>query len=318
MTSYTDEFNKVEEILSSLHDKDYISESTVNFFRKIIKAQYEVRKQLDAIKAPSSLTEETVKAMMINGKPLITWEDVPLKEPYLKKLFQEICEITKKREDSEVRELQRLIDAESNGDLSLRTLIEKLVNHESSYFSSLAKKLKVDEDLLIFVALHLAKPFYESVAEKLKDTIADKVADKVVGNRWLKHYCPVCGSSAQMAKLEKDTGKRMLFCLLCGSEWAFMRVKCPFCSSEEQKSLRFLEEEKSPYRIDLCETCKRYIKTFDERKGGATKGVFIPSVEDLATMYLDIVAEKEGFERSWFFPPSFDELKTNRQRKTLH
>jgi len=35
-------------------------------------------------------------------------------------------------------------------------------------------------------------------------------------------------------------------------------------------------------------------------------------------MYLDIVAEKEGYERSWFFPPSVDELKAGGESKTLH
>ena len=82
--------------------------------------------------------------------------------------------------------------------------------------------------------------------------------------------------------------------------------------------MKFLEQEKSPYRIDVCEQCKRYIKTLDERKGGDEKRAFIPSVEDLATMYLDIVAEKEGYERSWFFPSSVDELKAAGESKTLH
>ena len=312
------DIHKIEETLNHLKGEEYISESTVNFFRDIIRVQYKIKGQLHEIDILCSLTDDEVKEKMQKGKTLISWDNMPLKETLLKELFREICEIMKRQEDSESEEIQRLIDAESSDELELETLIKKLFFHDSVYFHSISKNLKIGEDLLLFVAIHLARPFFEAVAERIKDKIADKVADKVVGNLWLKHYCHVCGSSAQMAKLEKETGKRILYCLLCGSEWVFMRIKCPFCCSEEQKSLRFLEEETGPYRIDLCETCKRYIKTLDERKGGGDKRSYIPSVEDIATMYLDILAEKEGYKRSWFFPPSVDDLRAGGESKTHH
>ena len=309
MDTYNDDIHKIEEGLNRLNDKEYISESTINFFRDIIRAQYKVKKQLGEIKISTYLTEEKVKEMMINGKPLITWDDIPLKESTLKELFQEICGIIKKQENSETEEIQRLIDAESDGAIALDILIEKLFFHDNLYFHTLAGDIKVSEELLLFVALHIARPFFETVAAKLKDRVMDEL--------WIKNCCPVCGSEAQIAKLEKEVGKKILSCLLCGSEWRFMRVKCPFCNNENHKSLKFLEVEGSPYRIDICEQCKRYIKTLDEREGGDDEVAAIPSVADLATMYLDVVAEKEGYERSWFFPPSADELKAA-GKKILH
>ncbi len=302
--------NEIEEGLNRLHDKEYISESSVNFFRDIIRAQYKVKDQLDEIKISSTLSEEKIKEMMINGKPLVTWKDIPLEEAHLKKLFQEICEIIKKQDKNKAEEIQKLIEAESDGTLKLITLIEKLFSQDSTYFYSLTGELKVDEQLLLFLALHLARPFFEAVAEKLNDKVVDEL--------WIKNRCPVCGSGAQIAKLEKEVGKKILNCLLCGSEWRFIRVKCPFCNNEDPKSLKFLEVEGTPYRIDVCDQCKRYIKTLDEKKGGGDTGKVIPSLEDLATMYLDVVAEKEGYEKSWFFPPSVDELKANTESKTRH
>ena len=310
MDTYNEDIHKIEEGLNRLNDKEYISESTINFFRDIIKAQYEVKKKLGEIKISTYLTEEKVKEMMINGKPLITWDDIPLKESFLKELFREICKIIKKQENSEAKEVQRIIDAENDGSLAIDTLIEKLFFHDSLYFQSLAGDIKVSEELLLFVALHIAKPFFESVGEKLNGKVVDEL--------WIKNRCPVCGSEAQIAKLEKEVGKKMLSCLLCGSEWRFMRIKCPFCNNEDHRSLKFLEVEGSPYRIDVCEQCKRYIKTIDEREGGEDKDAIIPSVADLATMYLDVVAEKEGYEKSWFFPPSADELKKDTESKTRH
>lgn len=315
MNAYSEDLQKIESSLDSLKGKEYISEPTVDFFRNITKAQYKIKSQLREEEIPFILTDDEIKGKMQNGIPMITWDKLPLKESYLQDLFQEICKIMKNYEEKESGNIQRLIDAEKSGDIKLNNLIEKIFQHDSSYFKTLSEDLKVSEDLLIFVALNLAKPFFETVAEKLKDKIADKV---MVDTIWLKNCCPVCGSSAQIAKLEKEAGKKILYCSLCGTEWRFVRMKCPFCCTEEQKSIKFLEEEKSPYRIDVCEQCKRYIKTLDERKGGGEKRVFIPSVEDLATMYLDIVAEKEGYERSWFFPPSVDELKAGGESKTLH
>ena len=302
--------NKVEDSLNSLEGKDYISENSIAFFRDIFKAQYKIKSTLLKGEIQCSLSEDEIKEKMEQGKPLISLDNVPLKDTYLKELFQEICEIMKSYENSDSEEIQRLIDAVSNKGLKINTLVKNLFHHDGAYFYSLSKEIGVAEDLLIFVSLNLAKPFFETVAEQLKDKVVDDI--------WLKNYCPVCGNSAQIAKLEKEVGKKILYCSLCGTEWRFMRFKCPFCCNEEQKSMKFLEEEKSPYRIDICEQCKRYIKTLDERKGGGDRREFIPSVEDLATMYLDLVAEKEGYERSWFFPPSVDELDADGESKTLH
>ena len=55
----------------------------------------------------------------------------------------------------------------------------------------------------------------------------------------------------------------------------------------------YAEEEKG-YRIDVCDKCKKYIKTVDSRE--ITREVILP-VEDIATLHLDIIAEEEGYKR---------------------
>ena len=98
-----------------------------------------------------------------------------------------------------------------------------------------------------------------------------------------------------MAKFRRDDGKRILECSLCATNWSFMRVKCPFCENNDKDSLRFFfVDEKSPYRVDVCDKCKRYIKTVDERKLPKNQEVVLV-IEDIATSYLDILAEKEKY-----------------------
>ena len=56
----------------------------------------------------------------------------------------------------------------------------------------------------------------------------------------------------------------------------------------------YTEKEGRAYRIDVCDKCKRYIKTIDAKELGME---VIPRIEDVGTMYLDILAEKQGYKR---------------------
>ncbi len=51
--------------------------------------------------------------------------------------------------------------------------------------------------------------------------------------RWLRRYCPTCGSLPAMAQLVgADPGrKRLLSCGCCGTRWQFKRTGCPFCDN---------------------------------------------------------------------------------------
>ena len=66
-----------------------------------------------------------------------------------------------------------------------------------------------------------------------------------------------------------------------------------------QRRYIYIEGDDS-YRIDVCEKCKKYIKTVDS---SAVSHEVVPAVEDIATLHLDIIAEEEGYKReAWFMP----------------
>ena len=98
-----------------------------------------------------------------------------------------------------------------------------------------------------------------------------------------------------MAEL-KEEGARFLVCSACGYEWRFNRLKCPFCEHEASAGAKyfFTEKEGKAYRIDVCEKCKRYIKTVDVKELGED---IIPLIEDAGTLYLDVLAQKEGYTK---------------------
>ena len=85
-------------------------------------------------------------------------------------------------------------------------------------------------------------------------------------DRWLRRYCPTCGSLPAMAQLVgADPGrKRLLSCGCCGTRWQFKRTGCPFCDGQDEHRLMAMAVEgEGGLRIDYCEACGGYLKTYD-------------------------------------------------------
>ncbi len=150
-----------------------------------------------------------------------------------------------------------------------------------------AERVGIRRNVLAFLACQTYAPFLEAYAEGLTETVDDSA--------WLRGYCPICGGDPLMGRLEKETGKRRLQCHLCRTEWTFKRLECPFCGNSDQQTLRFFCDQENPaYRVEVCDLCKRYLKTVDAREMENERSLF---AVDLATLHLDLVAEREGFCR---------------------
>ena len=98
-----------------------------------------------------------------------------------------------------------------------------------------------------------------------------------------------------MGKLENETGRKILQCYLCRTEWVFKRLECPFCGNSDQNKQRFFyNEDDKAHRVEVCDQCKMYLKVVDIR---VTQKDVVLLVENLVTLHLDLVAEKEGFQQ---------------------
>jgi FdhE protein len=112
--------------------------------------------------------------------------------------------------------------------------------------------------------------------------------------RWLRAYCPTCGALAAMAQLVgTDPGRlRFLSCGCCRSRWRYRRTGCPFCQSEDDHRLAVVAVEgESGLRIDYCEACSGYVKTYE---GQGNESVLLA---DWTSLHLDIVARDRGLNR---------------------
>jgi FdhE protein len=111
--------------------------------------------------------------------------------------------------------------------------------------------------------------------------------------RWLRRYCPTCGSLPAMAQLVGiDSGrKRLLSCGCCGTRWQFKRTGCPFCETDSQQLSSLSIEGESGLRIDHCKSCGGYLKTYDGQ-GNETL-----MLSDWSSLHLDLIAHDRGLKR---------------------
>lgn len=111
--------------------------------------------------------------------------------------------------------------------------------------------------------------------------------------RWLRGHCPTCGSGPAMAQLVgKDPGrKRFLACGRCGTRWQYKRTQCPYCEADVQRASALSIAGEAGLRVDHCEACRGYLKTYD---GEGDEALLLT---DWSSLHLDLLAMDRGFKR---------------------
>ena len=111
--------------------------------------------------------------------------------------------------------------------------------------------------------------------------------------RWLRPHCPTCGSLPAMAQLVgTDPGrKRLLSCGHCGTRWRYGRTTCPFCEVQSHRLTGLALEGQGGLRIDYCESCRGYLKTYD---GHGNEEVMLA---DWTSLHLDALAHDRDLLR---------------------
>ena len=224
--------------------------------------------------------ESLIEKKMVGGLPLIDFSSGRFDLTRPREYFLALLGVAEKRVPGETAELAEKI---KNGSCDF----EKMVLN-SFYTQDDEPDIDAEEEFFDLVELFLEESLRPSL-----EIVAQKYADVIARSGWLEGYCPVCGKEPKIGQIRGEEG-RFLFCNQCGFEWHFLRIKCPFCSNEEQQSLAyFTVEGDEQYRVDVCNECKRYIKIVDFRESKREPNL---DVEDIATLHLDILANEEGYE----------------------
>jgi FdhE protein len=248
------------------------------FFEKIFIEKEAVKGKIESF--DNYPDQAGIQLRMKEGFPIADSGSFKPDTGALEKYFLTLLNIMAEKNSDEVKYIK---DAIAGIDGGFKAFFEKLTAEDADeYISSFEK----GRDLLVFIIKESLKPFLEKYCEGIKEEITEE--------NFAGGSCPVCGSFPSMAELRGEEGKRYLVCPDCQMEWAYDRIKCPFCGIEEQKKIEYFTPEKeSRYRVMLCKSCTHYLKVLDFREMEKPP-VF--EVEHLATLYLDVIAKKEGYE----------------------
>jgi formate dehydrogenase maturation protein FdhE len=120
--------------------------------------------------------------------------------------------------------------------------------------------------------------------------------------KWSVPACPACGGAPQVSVIGEESGEfmagspRYLVCARCALWWGFARATCISCGEDDSRRLgSYLEEGQGWVRVDVCDTCRSYMKSFDLRDPGGRE--VVPLVDDVATLTLDLWAHEQGCRR---------------------
>jgi FdhE protein len=112
-----------------------------------------------------------------------------------------------------------------------------------------------------------------------------------------ENRCPFCSGKPQLTFLQSqetssEAGGRNLLCSTCLTSWFFRRVVCANCKEENPAKLGYFHSPDYDHvRIEVCDTCKHYIKGVDLTRFGLA----IPLVDEVAAAPLDLWAREHGY-----------------------
>jgi FdhE protein len=277
------EAEKVKKRVEAMIKERPSHKEVLRFYKDVITEQYKIKPKIKITTV--EINKEDSKLKIVEGFPLVEKKDLTLDLSSAKKLFKRLCKILGKNEKAS-RDIERINTALKNKDINLSEVFMQTAIENQEYVGIVSNKLHLRDGVLSFIARQSIKPAFEAYADQLKGYVDQE--------KWWRNYCPICGSEPFLAEFKKD-GARFLVCSCCGYEWRFHRLKCPFCENNDHEKLRYFytEKEGRAYRIDVCEKCKRYIKTVDTNEVGEV----IPPLEDIGTLHLDVLAQNEGYKR---------------------
>jgi len=173
--------------------------------------------------------------------------------------------------------------------LSPRAAAQAFINEEQEFFEPFAAAMPHSPRAVSFLAQASLTPSLVAVAEALHPRLDLNTDVRPHGN------CPVCGSLPLIACLQDKEGKRRVSCSFCRTTYRVRRLGCLLCGEDRNENLGFLAGEEMPgFRIEYCNTCSGYTKAIDLRQ---REGNFLPVLDDLESLPLDMLASQAGFRR---------------------
>ena len=166
-------------------------------------------------------------------------------------------------------------------------LIEAAIVRDHAAIEMIAASAGVDSQAFEVIGQLAAMPFLHACARRLEAHIPSE---------WMHGYCPVCSAWPAITELRGLERNRRLRCGRCATDWPLPVLHCAFCGELHHDQLGTLtpEGESQTRRIEICRTCKGYLKTFTTLRPMSLRLV---AMTDLASVDLDLIAQEREYAR---------------------
>lgn len=235
--------------------------------------------------APILISAEQAHTKLETGLPLLHDLDLDLDYRAAGELLIQLARALEQAHVPAARPFRRAVQ---HGKLDARVLLPHVAKGDRGYAFALAEGLDLDPGFAWTVAENALKPALRVWRRNLSSFVN--------GVEWRRGYCPVCGSAATLGELTGNEQVKYLRCAQCGADWQFPRMQCMYCGNDDHSALGYLSangaQDKS--RIEVCDRCGGYLKVI---AAFSPTPVELLPVEDLATLYLDYIAQERGYAR---------------------
>ncbi len=262
-----------------------VDEEALNFYVELLKTQEKIyRRAHEAISGAEGLVEKAREAVA-RGEPAIAGVGTGwLSEDLLADAFTEIGMLVQARRPGDAEAARAFLGALGSGAFTLRELAESVLQGRDDIMRGIAAGANIDMGLVQAMTYWALQPIMEA--------LADALAGKLDLSRWQRGVCPVCGSQTRLGYMTGTGNALYLKCQVCGAEWRFPRITCPFCGNNESGTIGFytIGGDKR-FRLYECKKCHHYWKVVDENEAGT---VVPRRLYDVWTLRLDYAAREKG------------------------
>lgn len=247
---------------------------------------------------PLALTEEQAREKLERGISLLRDEPLALDPNAVRDLLIRLARSLEKspltkggKRGDEARPIRDAIEKNTvgaAGEINIDALLPGVFADDRTYVDAKARELKLDAALLWTLAQNAVKPAFRAWARQLS-TMQLRID-------WERGICFVCGAIATLAELQGNDQFRHLRCGRCGADWEYRRLVCIYCQNENPKTLGklFADNQSQQMRAQVCDNCRGYLKVINAFSPNPPEMI---SVQELATLHLDFIAQKNGYVR---------------------
>ncbi len=271
----------IDKMLKSLAEAEQPLPSSLEFYRRILTAQCTYNPPDLSETLPSLKTK--ARRRIARGKPALIFTDLIIDWMDIQKLLRAVTELADEYVSPESEEIEQLNRIGTDTEL-LREVAKAWFESGTLSQKSMAK----GKTIMPLTASVLQAVFYPLLC-----VYASELISLVKQDSWYRKYCPICGGGPDFSFLDKERGARRLLCSRCDARWIFHRLVCPHCGNQDMKTLAYLTDDKSLYRLYTCEKCRRYLKAIDLRQ---TEAEILLPMERILTLDMDKQAHESNYK----------------------